>query len=156
MNAPVTPTGNPEAATIPEESHQKTEYMGEGHVYGHLVADPELRYTPTGRAVTKARLAFNPRIKDAASGKWSDGPTEYYDIMVWGQQGENVAECLQKGDRVVCAGTWSKRTWRDREGKERETIELTARDIGPSLLFRTADLDRTPPARNGGRQGGSE
>lgn len=156
MNAPITPAGNQEAAHIPEESNQKTEYMGEGHVYGNLVADPELRYTPTGRAVTKMRVAFTPRVKDAESGRWHDGPTEYYGIMAWGKQGENAAECLAKGDRIVCAGTWSKRTWLDREGNQRETIELTARDLGPSLLFRIADVDRKEVIANGGRQGGGE
>lgn len=156
MNAPITPTGNPEAAHVPEETHQQTEYMGEGHVYGNLTIDPELRYTPTGRAVANVRVAFTPRIKDEQTGRWQDGPTEFYSIMVWGQQGENVAECLAKGDRIVCAGTWSKRTWKDREGKDRQTIELTARDIGPSLLFRTADIDRAARAPYGGRQGGDQ
>jgi len=142
MSVPISPAGNEDARQPGSSSNQQTEEVGEGHIMGNLTQDPELRFTPTGRAVTKLRLAWTPRIKNQTTGKYHDGPTEYYDLDVWGGQGERCAELLQRGDRVVAAGTWTKRTWEDREGNERQSYSLTARDIGPSLLFRGATVDR--------------
>lgn len=146
MSVPVSPTGNPDARLPAQTQDRQTEEMGEGHIMGNLTQDPELRYTPTGRAVTRLRLAWTPRVKNPQTSTYHDGPTEYYDLDVWGAQGERCAELLQRGDRVVAAGTWTKRTWEDKEGNEREAYSLTARDIGPSLLFRGAAVDRTKKA----------
>lgn len=143
MSVPTSRTGNPKARQKAQAAERQTEDMGEGHIMGNLTADPELRYTPTGRAVASCRVAYTPRSKDEGTGKWADGETEFYGITVWGQQGENCAEFLQRGDRVVAAGTWTKRFWEDKDGEERESIELTARDIGPSLLFKGATVTRT-------------
>lgn len=148
MNVPVSPTGNPDARQQGQPQDRQTEELGEGHIMGNLTQDPELRYTPTGRAVTKLRLAWTPRIKNPQTNAYQDGPTEYYDLDVWGAQGERCAEQLARGDRVVAAGTWTKRTWQDKEGQDREAYSLTARDIGPSLLFRSAAIDRTPRAES--------
>lgn len=149
MNAPITQTGNPEARQQGQRADHPTEDLGEGHVMGNLTDDPELRFTGTGRAVARLRVAYTPRVKDDASGRWKDGDTEFYDINAWGPQGERCAEHLQRGDRVVATGTWTKRKWEDREGKERESVELTARDIGPSLLFRGAAIVRERPGQGG-------
>lgn len=148
MSVPITPAGNPEAATVAEESNIISEYMGEGHVMGNLVEDPDMRFTPTGRPTCTVRIAYTPRVKNDDGQGWHDGPTEFYNIIVWGAQSERAAEHLQRGDRIVAAGTWTKRHWRDREDQPRETIELTARDIGPSLLFYAAIPQRPDkPAR---------
>lgn len=120
----------------------KPESLGEGHVSGNLTQDPELRYTPTGRAVAKLRVAYSQRVKDPASGQWQDGEPQFYDIDVWGKQGENCAEALQRGDRIVACGEWFRRKWNTRDGEARTTISLTARDIGPSLLFKLAAVAR--------------
>lgn len=155
MNAPITPAGNPDAATVAEESNNRQEPLGDGHVMGNLVEDPDMRFTPTGRPTCRVRLAYTPRLKDDDGNGWHDGPTEFYNIIVWGSQAERAAEHLQRGDRVVAAGTWTKRYWTDREGEERETIELTARDIGPSLLFHAARVERAKrPASQGSKAGG--
>ena len=119
------------------------EELGEGHISGNLTQDPELRYTPTGRAVTKMRLAYSQRVKNPGTNRWEDGPPEYYDIDVWGKQGENCAEAFIRGDRVVAVGTWFRRSWTTRDGEQRTSVTLTARDIGPSCLFRQVSINRT-------------
>lgn len=135
-----------------QAGNDKPVSMGEGHISGNLTADPELRFTPTGRAVAKLRVAYAPRIKDEATGQWVDGEAQYYDIDVWGRQGENCAEFLQRGDRIVAVGEWFRRNWQTREGENRASITLTARDIGPSMLFRAVSIRRN--ARTGPPTGG--
>lgn len=146
MSVPISPTGNPDAKQTGSTSDPQSEDLGEGHIMGNLTADPELRYTPSGRAVTKLRVAWTPRLKNQSTGAYYDGPTEYYDLDVWGQQGERCAELLVKGDRIVATGSWTRRTWKDKDEQERQAHSLTARDIGPSLLFRGAQVDRTKPS----------
>lgn len=149
MSVPIVEPGNKEAATIPDEKHKFTEEMGPGHVMGNLTMDPELRFTPTGRPTARVRIAYTPRTKLPDNKGWQDEPTEFYDIIVWGDQAQRVAEYLVKGDRVVAAGTFTKRFWQDKKGEDRETIELTARDIGPSLLFHGAQPLRKKPGNGG-------
>ncbi len=143
MNAPIAEPGNDQAREAAKSATQERRPLGKGHVMGNLTGDPELRYTPSGRAVVRLRLAYTPRVQDGDSGQWSDGPTEYYDVQAWGAQAENAAECLVRGDRVVAAGTWAERTWEDHKGNERKTVELTAQDLGASLLFRRVRIDRS-------------
>jgi single-strand DNA-binding protein len=154
MKAPVTKPGNSQAKATTGNGGSKIRDMGEGHIMGNLTHDPDLRYTPTGRGVCKLRVAYTPRVKDSESGEWKDADAEYYDIQVWGKQGERCADALERGDRIVCAGTWVERTWQDREGNDRVTIELTARDIGPSMLFRDARVKRTQATKGGSSDNG--
>lgn len=142
MSAPITQTGNPEARQQSSSSERPPESLGDGHIMGNLTDDPELRFTTMGRAVARLRVAYTPRIKAETGDKWVNGPPEFYNLDVWGRQGERCAEHLRRGDRIVAAGSWTKRFWTDREGAERESVELTVRDIGPSLLFRDARLVR--------------
>ena len=153
MNAPITKPGNLDAAQQPRADERKPEDLGEGHVMGNLTADPKLRFTPTGRAVARLRIAYVPRFKDDATGTWKDAEPEFYDLNVWGSQGEHCAEFLQCGDRVVAAGTWTKRFWEDKDGNERASVELTVKDIGPSMLFRPAAIIRI---KNDGGDDGRE
>jgi len=147
--------GKTTEATAPSEQTQdpaKPESLGEGHISGNTTQDVELRFTPTGRAVAKVRVAYAQRVKNPATGQWQDGEPQFYDIDVWGKQGENCAEYMNRGDRIVAVGEWFKRHWTDREGKERTSISLTARDIGPSMLFRGAAViraQRTGPPMGG-------
>ncbi len=137
-------TGNPEArqqAQAKDQDDRKD--LGDGWLSGNLATDPELRYTPTGRAVCKLRVAHTPRLKDPDNGKWYDGDTVFYNVAVWGYAGENCVETLQKGDRVVAGGQWYEHTWETLEGEQRTATEMSARDIGPSLLFLTATIKRT-------------
>ena len=153
MSVPIS-TERPPGEKAPEgQAPRQPEDMGEGHIQGNLTEDPELRFTATGRAVAKLRIAYAPRIKRDTDGKWVDGETEFYTINVWGQQGEHCAEALLRGDRIVASGRWVRRYWTDREGQERESVELTAQDIGPSLLFRQAVVVRANRTQ-GGRSDG--
>lgn len=120
---------------------------GPGSVAGNMTADPELRYTPNGRAVCTVRVATSERVRDDRTGNWKDGPVTFYGVVCWGNLAENVCEVLEKGDRVVAEGRWTERTWTDNEGEEHAIVELTARDLGPSMMFRCARPVR--PARKG-------
>ena len=114
------------------------EDRGPGSVSGNLTKDPDLRYTPNGRAVASLRIAHNARVQDHRTGNWADGPTVYFDITVWGTLAENVCEVLQGGDRIVAEGTWTANRWRDQAGEIQERIVLTAHDLGPSMKFQCA------------------
>lgn len=122
---------------------------GPGSVAGNMTADPEMRYTPTGRAVCTIRVAHSERVKDDRTGEWKDGQTTYFDITCWGNLAENICEVLQKGDRVVAEGRWTETFWTSQEGEEKSKVSLTARDLGPSMMFRAARPvrpDRRPTA----------
>lgn len=121
-----------------DESSGKTQYrdVGDGAVTGNLTRDPELRYTPAGRAIAALRVASTERVQDPRTGAWEDKGTAFYDVTVWGDQGERVAEHMRKGDRVVAMGTWQEQRWTDNDGQDRDKVILVAREIGPSFLFR--------------------
>lgn len=114
------------------------EDRGPGSLSGNLTRDPELRYTDSGRAVTNLGVAFSERVKDKDTGEWKDGKTSFFDIQAWGNLAENCCNFLRKGDRVVAEGRWTSLTWKDKEGVIQERIVLTARDLGPSMMFRGA------------------
>jgi single-strand DNA-binding protein len=91
---------------------------------GNLTRDPELRHTPSGTAVCSLRLAVNTRRKDQ-SGQWTEKPN-YFDITVWGQQGENCAQYLAKGRRVGVQGRLEWREWDAQDGTKRQAVEVIA------------------------------
>src|SRR5215208_998641 len=95
---------------------------------GNLTRDPELRNTPSGMAVCSLRLAVNTRRKDQASGQWVDKPN-YFDITVWGQQGENVAQYLSKGRPVAVDGRLEWREYTDKDGNNRQAVEIVADSV---------------------------
>lgn len=130
-----------------QDGRQQPVDKGPGSVAGNLTHDPELRYTPNGRAVSTVRIATSERVKDDRTGQWKDGPVAYYNVITWGNLAENVCEVLEKGDRVVAEGRWTERFWTDKDGGEQSTVELTARDLGPSMMFRCARPVR--PQRKG-------
>ena len=107
----------------------------------NLTTDPELRYTPSARAVANLRLAVNSRRR-TADGEWIDAPTTYLDGTVWGEQAERAAARLQKGDRVVVTGSLVTRTWTGDDGTERRKLEVAIDEIGASLLFRDVAIQR--------------
>lgn len=118
---------------------------------GNLTDDPELRYTPQGAAVANFRIAVNHRFKDAA-GNWQDGETSYFRINCWRQLAENIAESLTRGSRVIVTGRLKMRSWETQEGEKRSVVEIEADEIGPSLRFATAKVEKV--ARGGGGGGG--
>jgi single-strand DNA-binding protein len=109
-------------------------------VVGNLVADPELRFTPTGRAVATVRLASTARYQDRATGEWRDSSTLFLDCVIWGLQAENTAECLLRGHEVIVRGRLKQHSYETGEGDRRTVIELEAEYIGPSLRNATAKI----------------
>ncbi len=108
---------------------------------GNLTDDPELRYTPNGAAVCKFRIAVNRRIPDGAGG-WKDAEASYFSVNCWRSLGENVAESLTRGSRVVVAGRLNYRSWENQDGEKRNAIEIEADEDGPSHPLATARVER--------------
>jgi single-strand DNA-binding protein len=121
-------------------------------VIGNLTDDPELRFTPSGAAVAKFRVASTPRFMDKTSNEWKDGEPLFLSCTVWRQAAENVAESLQRGARVIVSGRLKQRTYETREGEKRTVIELEVDEIGPSLRYATAKVNKV--SRGGGEGGG--
>lgn len=95
---------------------------------GNLTADPDLRSLPSGTAVCKLRIASNTRRKDGQTGEWVDKPN-YFDVTVWGRQGENAAQYLSKGRPVAIDGRLEWREWQDQQGNKRQSVEIVADNI---------------------------
>jgi single-strand DNA-binding protein len=95
---------------------------------GNLTRDPELRHTPSGTAVCSLRLAVNTRRKDQTTGEWTEKPN-YFDITVWGQQGENCAQYLAKGRQVGVQGRLEWREWEAQDGSKRQAVEVIAETV---------------------------
>ena len=121
-------------------------------VIGNLTDDPELRFTPSGAAVAKFRIASTPRIMDKTSNEWKDGEPLFLACTVWRQAAEHVAESLQRGARVIVSGRLRQRSYETREGEKRTVIELEVDEIGPSLKYATAKVQKM--SRSGGGGGG--
>ncbi|MEQ7127517.1 single-stranded DNA-binding protein [Actinopolymorpha sp. B11F2] len=116
---------------------------------GNLVDDPELRFTPSGAAVSNFRLASTPRTYDRQSGEWKDGETLFLTCNVWRQAAENVAESLQRGMRVVVQGRLKQRSYETREGERRTVYEIEVDEVGPSLRNATAKVTKTTRSQGG-------
>ncbi|MET8503764.1 single-stranded DNA-binding protein [Streptomyces sp. NPDC004787] len=125
-------------------------------VVGNLVEDPELRFTPSGAAVAKFRVASTPRTFDRQTNEWKDGESLFLTCSVWRQAAENVAESLQKGMRVVVQGRLKQRSYEDREGVKRTVFELDVEEVGPSLKNATAKVTRTTGRGGQGGYGGGQ
>ena len=121
-------------------------------VVGNLTADPELRFTNSGIPVASFTVASTPRTFDRQSGEWKDGEALFLRCSIWRDAAENVAESLAKGTRVIVQGRLQQRSYTDREGNNRTSIELQVDEIGPSLRYATAKPTRTQ--RGGGNFGG--
>jgi len=121
-------------------------------VVGNLTDDPELRFTPSGAAVAKFRIASTPRTMDRQSGEWKDGEPLFLACNVWRDAAEHVAESLQRGARVIVQGRLRQRSYETREGEKRTVYELEVDEIGPSLRYATAKVQRM--SRSGGGGGG--
>ncbi len=122
-------------------------------VVGNLTADPELRFTASGAAVANFTVASTPRTFDRASNEWKDGEALFMRCNIWRQAAENVAESLTRGSRVVVTGRLKQRSFDTKEGEKRTVIELEVDEIGPSLRYATAKVNRVN--RPSGGSGGS-
>ncbi|WP_042366694.1 single-stranded DNA-binding protein [Streptacidiphilus neutrinimicus] len=119
---------------------------------GNLVDDPELRFTPSGAAVAKFRIASTPRTFDRQTNEWKDGESLFLTCNVWRQPAENVAESLQRGMRVIVQGRLRQRSYETKEGEKRTVFEVEVDEVGPSLRSATAKVTRAQ--RSGGPGGG--
>ncbi len=119
-------------------------------VVGNLTRDPELRFTTGGRGVASFGIAVGRRYQ--VNGEWQE-QTSYFNITAWGTLGENAAATLTKGSRVIVTGRLEQREYTNRDGDKRTAIEIVADELGPSLRWATAQVERTP--RDGGGSGGS-
>jgi single-strand DNA-binding protein len=119
---------------------------------GNLTSDPELRFTPSGAAVANFTVASTPRAFDRQSNEWKDGETLFLRCSVWRDAAENVAESLQRGSRVIVTGRLKSRSYDTKEGEKRTVMELEVDELGPSLRYATAKVNKT--SRGGGGGGG--
>jgi single-strand DNA-binding protein len=124
-------------------------------VIGNLTDDPELRFTPSGAAVAKFRVASTPRYMDRSTNEWKDGEPLFLACTVWRQAAENVAESLVRGSRVIVSGRLKQRSYETREGEKRTVIELEVDEIGPSLRYATAKVQKMSRSSAGGGGFGS-
>lgn len=115
-------------------------------VVGNVTADPELRFTPAGKAVAGFTVASTPRVKDGD--QWVDGETTWLRCSAWEQLAENVAESIQKGTRVIVQGALSSRSY-EKDGQTRTSLELRVDAIGPELRFATARVERAQRGQGG-------
>jgi single-strand DNA-binding protein len=123
-------------------------------VVGNLTADPELRFTPSGAAVANFTVASTPRIYDRQSGEWKDGEALFLRCNIWREAAENVAESLTRGARVIVQGRLKQRSFETREGEKRTVVEVEVDEIGPSLRYATAKVNKASRSGGGGGGGG--
>lgn len=124
---------------------------------GNVTDDPELRFTPGGAAVANFTVAVNQR-RPAQGGGWEDRLDGFFRCNCWRDLAENVAESLQKGTRIVVVGRLQQRSWEDQEGNRRSVVEVQVDDVGPSLRWATANVQKSSRSSagdwSGSRSGG--
>jgi single-strand DNA-binding protein len=125
-------------------------------IIGNLVDDPELRYTPTGQAVAKFRVASTPRYMDRNTNEWKDGDSLFLSCNIWRQAAENVAESLQRGMRVIVSGRLRQRSYETKEGEKRTVYEVEVDEVGPSLRNASAKVTKSQRSGGSGYGGGGQ
>jgi single-strand DNA-binding protein len=120
---------------------------------GNLGADPELRYTPNGKAVATFNLGKTDRRMDPTTREWTDGDTLWLRVEVWNEQAENVAASLTKGTSVVVLGQLKSNNY-EKDGVKREGVKVVADLVAPSLKNATAKVERKARAAGGSNGGG--
>src|SRR5438034_10480171 len=118
-------------------------------IVGNLTRDPELRYTPNGAAVVKLGVAVSRRVRDE-SGQWKDADTSFFDVTAWRTLAENIAETLTQGSRVVVVGRLRTNSWETPEGDRRTKVEIEGEEVGPSLKWATAKIEKQGRAPGAG------
>jgi single-strand DNA-binding protein len=119
---------------------------------GNLTRDPELRYTTGGRGVASFGLAVNRRYQQ--NGEWQE-QTSFFNIVCWGELGENASATLTKGARAIVTGRLEQRSWETQDGDKRSVVEVVADEVGPSLRWAQAQVERTERSSgDGGFSGG--
>jgi single-strand DNA-binding protein len=122
-------------------------------VIGNLTADPELKFTPSGAAVANFTVASTPRSFDKTKNEWVDGEALFLRCNIWRQAAENVAETLTRGARVIVSGRLKQRSYETRGGEKRTVMELDVDEVGPSLKYATAKVNKVDRGPGGGASG---
>ena len=117
---------------------------------GNLGRDPEMRYTPNGRAVTEFSVAVTHRGRDPQTGEWADQGTDWYRVSIWGDRAERAAEEFHKGNRVFVEGRFKTREYEAKDGQKRVSLEVTADNV-----ISMARPPRDDEGSFGGNAGGS-
>ena len=112
---------------------------------GNLTRDPELRFTPSGVPVASFGIAVNKRIQNKQSGEW-ENDADFFNVVAWFKLAENIAESLNKGDRVVVFGRLSQESWDDKQGQKRTSYRIIANVVAPSLEFASCKLEKNAKA----------
>jgi single-strand DNA-binding protein len=125
-------------------------------VIGNATRDPELRFTNSGQAVANFGIAYNKRKKNSSTGEWEDQDPAFFNVTVWGQMAENVAESIQKGTRCVVFGRLDQRSWETKEGDKRSQVEIIADEVCASMRWATVAVTRNEKrgSGDGGNRGG--
>lgn len=123
-------------------------------VVGNLTADPELKYVGSGTPVASFTVASTPRNLNRQTNEWEDGEAMFIRCSVWREYAENVTESLSKGMRVVVTGKLQVRNYQRQDGSQGTSIEMQVDEVGPSLRYATAQVNRTSGGGNGGNRGG--
>ena len=111
-------------------------------IVGNLTDSPELRFTAQGKAVAGFTVAESKRVKQS-DGTWGDGPATFWRCSIWDSQAENLAESLERGQRVIVVGEMAQRSFESKSGEKRLVFEVTASEVGPSLRWATAKPQKT-------------
>jgi single-strand DNA-binding protein len=123
-------------------------------IVGNITGDPELRFTASGAAVANFTVASTPRTFDKATSEWKDGETLFMRCSIWREAAENVAESLTRGTRVVVVGRLKQRSY-EKDGDKKTVIELEVDEVGPSLKYAQAKVNKTQRADSNGNGGGN-
>jgi single-strand DNA-binding protein len=110
-------------------------------IVGNLTRDPELRYTPNGAPVATFGVAVNRRWQNRDSQQWEES-TSFFNVTCWRDLAQNVSESLEKGSRVLVSGRLEQRSWETQTGERRSVVEVVADEVGPSLRWATATVNR--------------
>ena len=117
-------------------------------IIGNLVADPELKFTAQGKAVASFTVAESKRVKNQ-DGTWGDGESTFWRCSIWDAPAENMTESLHKGQRVIVVGEVKQRSFETNAGEKRSVFEVTAQEVGPSLKWAVAKVEKTAAKPSG-------
>ena len=123
-------------------------------IVGNLTRDPELRFTPSGAPVTTFGVAVNRRWQNRDNQQWEES-TSFFNVTCWRDLAQNVSESLEKGSRVLVSGRLDQRSWETQDGEKRSVVEIVADEVGPSLRWATAEVNRNERRDGGGSNGWS-
>lgn len=120
-------------------------------IVGNVTRDPELRYLTSGTALAQLGVAVNRRYQQ--NGEWQED-TSFFDVVCWRELADNVSESISKGDRIIVTGRLEQRSWETQDGDKRSKVEIVADEVGPSLRWATARIEKIRRDGPGGGSGG--